>query len=88
MRKDQLNDFKTSILQKNEVLPIVYFSLSLILQQLTVTHSTVNASGAILAASVVLVIYPDFPLESTGFFQGKHLIHFLVLKTKDFWNLV
>ena len=26
------------------------------------------------------VISPDFPLESTGFFSGKHLIHFLVLR--------
>ena len=32
------------------------------------------------------VISPDFFLESTGFFSGKHLIHFLVLKMKDFWN--
>ena len=34
------------------------------------------------------VIFPDFPLELTGFFSGKHLIHFLVLKMKDFWNFV
>ena len=34
------------------------------------------------------VISPDFPLESTGFFPGKHLIHFLVLKMKDFRNFV
>ena len=34
------------------------------------------------------VIYPDFPLELTGFFPGKHLIHFLVLKMKDFQNFV
>ena len=31
---------------------------------------------------------PDFYLESTGFFPGKHLIHFLVLKMKDFRNFV
>ena len=36
----------------------------------------------------ILVISPDFPLELTGFFPGKHLIHFLVLKMKDFWNFV
>ena len=35
-----------------------------------------------------MVISPDFSLESTGFFPGKHLIHFLVLKMKDFWNFV
>ena len=35
-----------------------------------------------------IVISPDFSLELTGFFQGKHLIHFLVLKMKDFWNFV
>ena len=34
------------------------------------------------------VISPDFSLELTGFFQGKHLINFLVLKMKDFWNFV
>ena len=32
------------------------------------------------------MISPDFPLELTGFFPGKHLIHFLVLKMKDFRN--
>ena len=32
------------------------------------------------------VISPDFSLELTGFFPGKHLIHFLVLKMKDFRN--
>ena len=31
---------------------------------------------------------PDFSLELTGFFPGKHLIHFLVLKMKDFRNSV
>ena len=30
------------------------------------------------------VISPDFSLELTGFFPGKHLLHFLVLKMKDF----
>ena len=34
------------------------------------------------------VISPDFSLELTGFFPGKHLIHFLVLKMKDFRNFV
>ena len=38
------------------------------------------------AAPGLQVISPDFPLELTGFFPGKHLIHFLVLKMKDFWN--
>ena len=35
-----------------------------------------------------LVISPDFSLELTGFFPGKHLIHFFVLKMKDFRNFV
>ena len=35
-----------------------------------------------------VVISPDFSLELTGFFPGKHLIHFLVLKMKDFRNFV
>ena len=34
------------------------------------------------------VISPDFFLEWTGFFPGKHLIHFLVPKKKDFRNFV
>ena len=34
------------------------------------------------------VISPDFPLELTGLFPWKHLIHFLMLKMKDFWNFV
>ena len=34
------------------------------------------------------MISPDFPLELTTFFPGKNLIHFLVLKMKNFWNLV
>ena len=34
------------------------------------------------------MISPDFPLELTGFFPGKHLIHFLVLKMKDFRKFV
>ena len=34
------------------------------------------------------VISPDFSLELTRFFSGKHLIHFLVLKMKDFRNFV
>ena len=35
-----------------------------------------------------LVISPDCPLALTRFFPGKHLIHFLVLKMKNFWNFV
>ena len=38
--------------------------------------------------SKLYVMSPDFPLELTGFFPGKHLIHFLVLKMKDFRNFV
>ena len=34
------------------------------------------------------VISPDFSLKLTGFFPGKHLIHFLVLKMKDFRNFI
>ena len=34
------------------------------------------------------MISPDFPLQLTGFFLGEHLIHFSVLKMKDFWNFV
>ena len=34
------------------------------------------------------MISPDFFLELTGFFLGKDLIHFLVLKMKDFRNFV
>ena len=34
------------------------------------------------------VIFPNFPLKLTGFLKGKHLIHFLVLKMKDFRNFV
>ena len=34
------------------------------------------------------VISPDFSLELTWFFPGKHLIHFLVLKMKNFRNFV
>ena len=34
------------------------------------------------------VISPDFYLELTGFFPGKHLIQFLVLKMKDLRNFV
>ena len=34
------------------------------------------------------VISPDFSLELTRFFPGKHLIHFLVLEMKDFRNFV
>ena len=34
------------------------------------------------------MISPDFPLDLTEFFQGKYLIHFFVLKIKDFRNFV
>ena len=34
------------------------------------------------------VISPDFSLESTGFFPGKHLIPFLVVNMKDYRNSV
>ena len=34
------------------------------------------------------VISPDFPLKLTGYFPGKHLIQFLVLKMKDFRNFI
>ena len=34
------------------------------------------------------MLSPDFPLYLTGFFPGKHLIHFLVLKIKDYGNFV
>ena len=34
------------------------------------------------------MISPNFPLELTRFFHGKHLIHFLVLKMQDFRNFV
>ena len=35
-----------------------------------------------------VAIYPDFPLDSTVFFSGKHLIPFLVLWMKNFRNFV
>ena len=35
-----------------------------------------------------VVISPDFPLELSRFFQGKHLTHFLVLKMKDLRDFV
>ena len=41
-----------------------------------------------IGALLLLVISPDFPLGLTRFFPGKHLIHFLVLKMKDFRNFV
>ena len=34
------------------------------------------------------VISPDFSIELTRFFPGKHLIHFLVFKMMDFRNIV
>ena len=43
---------------------------------------------AAITPVTIQVISPDFPLELTGFFSGKRLIHFLVLKMKDFWNFV
>ena len=38
--------------------------------------------------NVLPVISSDFPLEMTGFFPGMHLIHFLLLKMRDFRNFV
>ena len=35
---------------------------------------------------LIQVMSPDFSLELTGFLPGKHLIHFSVLKMKDFRN--
>ena len=32
------------------------------------------------------VIYPDFPLDLTGFFGGRHLIQFRANKMQDFRN--
>ena len=32
------------------------------------------------------MIYPDFPLDLTGLFPGKHLIQFLANKMHDFRN--
>ena len=37
---------------------------------------------------LISVISPDFSLEFTGFFPGKHLIPFLMLKMQDFRNFV
>ena len=45
--------------------------------ELEVCAGTTLVSQALSAGRV---IYPDFPLELTGFFQGKHLLQFLVLK--------
>ena len=39
-------------------------------------------------AGVQRVIYPDFPLDLTGFFSGKHLIQILADKMQDFRNFV
>ena len=47
-----------------------------------------DATFTIAGLAPVHVISPDFPLKLTGFFPGKHLIHFLVLKMKDFRNFV
>ena len=54
------------------------------------TNVTVGGRWAQFATQIVvcLVIYPDFFLELTEFYPGTHLIHFLVLKMKDFWNFV
>ena len=37
---------------------------------------------------VSYVIYPDFPLDLSGFFQGQDLIQFLANKMQDFRNVV
>ena len=34
------------------------------------------------------MIYPDFALDLTGFFLGKHLLQFLANKMHDFRNFV
>ena len=34
------------------------------------------------------MIDPDFPLDLTGFFSGKHLIQFLANKIQEFRNFV
>ena len=48
--------------------------------------------GLVTSPAAPAVISPGdisrFSLELTGFFSGEHLIHFLVLKMKDFWNFV
>ena len=50
--------------------------------------SRVRTSWNFLEAAQIMVISLDFPLELTEFLLGKHLIHFLVLKMKDFRNFV
>ena len=52
------------------------------------TTPAVRLSDGPVMVAVQLVISPDFPLESTGFFPGKHFIHFLVLKMKDILKFV
>ena len=37
---------------------------------------------------LLIVIYPDFPLDLTGFFPGKHLTQFLANKMHDFRNFI
>ena len=64
------------------------------MQELLGSESSSNYRSEILDAlekaclDASWVISPDFPLELTGFFLGKHLIHFFVLKMKDFRNFV
>ena len=51
-------------------------------------YEFVNVAGWEGLGAACTVISPDFSLELTGYFSGKHLIHSLVLKMKDFRNFV
>ena len=37
---------------------------------------------------LLIVIYPDFPLDLTGFFSGKHVTQFLANKMHEFRNFI
>ena len=52
------------------------------------SKSLLSAIPALKISVMFQVISLKFPLEWTGFFAGKHLIHFLVLEMKDFQNFV
>ena len=54
---------------------------SYVLEHPNMNYERVNAVNQ-------LVIYPDFPLNSTGFFKVKHVIQFLGNKIQSFWNFV
>ena len=47
-----------------------------------------DACHILPASAIQRVISPDLSLELNRFFPGKHFIHFLVLKMKDFRNFV